>query len=336
MEKIQELIKKPLVIAAIGFVLGLIIGLPVLGWGVMPVQWKDADPSYLRADVKDDYFCMVAESFIKTGDAVVAKSRLEGLGQYSETKMNSLLPGDCMLTSEEINSFKTGLGAATVPLPNAENNTNTTEESGKKSPFVLVGVFCLVTLLIGGALAYLFLIRNKKNGVAPIRTQPAYQSVVEQQDSAPAQFEESDQEPPIAQFMSTYVAGDDLYDDSFSIDSPSGEFLGECGVSISETIGVGEPKKVTAFEVWLFDKNDIQTVTKVMMSQHAFDDPALSQRLASKGEPVLIQPGGRVLLETATLQLEARVVDIIYGQGALPEASFIDRITLELGIWQKK
>ncbi len=336
MEKIQELIKKPLVIAAIGFVLGLIIGLPVLGWGVMPVQWKDADPSYLRADVKDDYFCMVAESFIKTGDAVVAKSRLEGLGQFSETKLNSLLPGDCMLTSEEISTFKTGLGAATIPLPNTENKPAAeTEETGKKSPFVLVGVFCLVTLLIGGALAYLFLIRNKKNGTTPIRTQPNYQSVVDQSEAAPSQFEETGQEPPIAQFMSTYVTGDDLYDDSFSIDSPSGEFLGECGVSISETIGVGEPKKVTAFEVWLFDKNDIQTVTKVMMSQHAFDDPAISQRLASKGEPVLIQPNGRVLLETATLQLEARVVDIIYGQGALPEGSFIDRITLELAIWPK-
>jgi hypothetical protein len=44
---------------------------------------------------------------------------------------------------------------------------------------------------------------------------------------------------------------------------------GECGVGISETIGVGDPKKVTAFEVWLFDKNDIQTVTKVLMSAHA-------------------------------------------------------------------
>jgi len=34
---------------------------------------------------------------------------------------------------------------------------------------------------------------------------------------------------PIAQFMASYKLGDDLFDDSFSIDSPSGEFLGECG-----------------------------------------------------------------------------------------------------------
>ena len=101
---------------------------------------------------------------------------------------------------------------------------------------------------------------------------------------------------PIAQFMTTYVLGDDLFDDSFSIDSPSGEFLGECGIGISETIGVGEPKKVTAFEVWLFDKNDIQTVTKVLMSSHAFNDSATFQRLQAKGEPFLVERGKQVVL----------------------------------------
>lgn len=336
MDKILELIKKPLIAAAIGFILGLIIGLPVLGWGIMPVQWKDADPSYLRSDIKDDYFCMVAESFTKTGDAATAKSRLEGLGETSESKLNSILPGDCGLTSGEIDQFKAGLGAVSVPLPVQNEEIPDTENEPKgNNSFLLVGVLCLVTLLIGAALVYLFFFRNKKGNNQPVRTQFSNSSQPMNQTSEVMNYEELGQEPPIAQFMSTYVTGDDLYDDSFSIDSPSGEFLGECGVGISETIGVGDPKKVTAFEVWLFDKNDIQTITKVLMSQYAFDDPAISQRLASKGEPVLIAPGGKVYLETATLQLEARVVDMNYGQGALPEGSFMDRLTLELAVWPK-
>jgi len=65
----------------------------------------------------------------------------------------------------------------------------------------------------------------------------------------------------MVQFMASYKAGDDLFDDSFSVDSPRVNFW-RVWVGISETIGVGVPKKVTAFEVWLFDKNDIQTVTK--------------------------------------------------------------------------
>jgi len=140
---------------------------------------------------------------------------------------------------------------------------------------------------------------------------------------------------PISQFMTTYVLGDDLYDDSFSIDSPTGEFLGECGVGISETIGVGDPKKVTAFEIWLFDKNDIQTVTKILLSKHAYQDNNIKQRLMSKGELILVEPGQQILLETATLQLEAKIQDASYGQGALPDGSFFDRLTLELNVWQK-
>jgi hypothetical protein len=106
-------------------------------------------------------------------------------------------------------------------------------------------------------------------------------------------------------------------------------------VGISDIIGVGDPKKVSAFEVWLFDKNDIQTVTKVLMSQHAFNDPTVSQKLASKGEPVLAEPGKRIVLETASLQLEARVVNMNYGQGALPANSFFEQVTLELAVWPK-
>jgi hypothetical protein len=135
--------------------------------------------------------------------------------------------------------------------------------------------------------------------------------------------------------MASYKLGDDLFDDSFSIDSASGEFLGECGVGISETIGVGDHKKVTAFEVWLFDKNDIQTVTKVLMSAHAFNDGAIRQRLEAKGEPVLVEPGIETVLETQTLQLVARVADMSYGDSAMPADSFFDHVLLELSVWSK-
>ena len=101
-------------------------------------------------------------------------------------------------------------------------------------------------------------------------------------------------------------------------------------------IGVGEPKKVTAFEVWLFDKNDIQTITKVIMSPHAFNDPGFRSKLEAKGELIAVEPHKEILLETQTLQMIATVSDMQYGQGALPDGSYFDRITLELAIWSKK
>ena len=192
---------------------------------------------------------------------------------------------------------------------------------------------CVLTLVIGGLLAYLFLFRNRRPSIANNRSPISNVGRVAIDTAA---YAEGGQEPPIVQYLTTYNLGNDLYDDSFSIDSPTGEFLGECGVGISEPIGVGDPKKVTAFEVWLFDKNDIQTVTKVLMSQHAFSDAAINQRLASKGEPVLAEPGKRIVLETATLQLEARVVNMAYGSGAMPSSSFFEQMTLELAVWPKK
>jgi hypothetical protein len=136
--------------------------------------------------------------------------------------------------------------------------------------------------------------------------------------------------------MTTYVLGDDLYDESFSIDTQGGDFLGEYGVGVSESIGVGEPKKVTALEVWLFDKNDIKTATKVLMSSNAFQDPELRARLEAKGELVPLEPQGQIILETDTLQLLVTVTDLEYGSGALPPESFFERITLEMAIWPKE
>lgn len=71
------------------------------------------------------------------------------------------------------------------------------------------------------------------------------------------------------------------------------------------------------------------------MSEHAYYDNALRERLETKGEPFLAEPGAEMILETATLRLVARVVDMAYGSGASPQRSFFERLTLELAVWEK-
>jgi hypothetical protein len=112
--------------------------------------------------------------------------------------------------------------------------------------------------------------------------------------------------------------------------------MGEYGVGVSEAIGVGDPKKVTAMEVWLFDKNDIKTATKVLMSEHAYNDPEIRQKLEAKGELILVEPKKQIVLETQTLQLLATVADMEYGEGMLPPSSFFERLTLELAVWKRE
>jgi len=149
-------------------------------------------------------------------------------------------------------------------------------------------------------------------------------------------FQATGMEPPLVQFMTTYLRGDDLYDDSFSIETQGGEFLGETGVGISEVISTTDSKNVTAFEVWLFDKNDIRTVTKVLMSDHAFNDDAIRAKLAPKGEAVRAESGLRVVLETASLRVQARIVDVSYSTSAMPPNGVFERITLELAAWKRE
>ena len=142
---------------------------------------------------------------------------------------------------------------------------------------------------------------------------------------------------PIARFRTAYTRGHDTYDDAFSIENANGDFLGECGVGISETLGAAAPKNVTAFEVWLFDKNDIRTITKVIMSDHAFFDDALKAKLAPKGEPVLARESETIVLETATLIINAEITELDYGAaGDLPDASYFERFTIELSAWAKE
>jgi hypothetical protein len=327
MDDIREQLNRPLWVGIISFIVGLLIGLVVLGWWLWPVQWTDAGPSDLRPEYQEIYLRMAIDSYTLNQDAAFAQQRIAEVGENSTEILANIVANPGTQDPDSIQAFILFAGAEPVEeaTPPPEEEEGETSLARRWLPWL-----CLITLLLAGALVAVFLIRNRSFSFSLPSTRKEVPAEADYPEYPAAQ-----EEPPLAQFMTTYQIGNDLFDDSFSIDSPAGEFLGECGVGISETIGVGDPKKVTAFEVWLFDKNDIQTVTTVLMSQNAFADDATRQRLSAKGEPVLAEPSRELVLETATLRLEARVVDMSYGSGALPPESFFDRLTLELVAWPK-
>jgi hypothetical protein len=338
MNQIREYLKRPLIIGILGIVVGLLIGL-VIGWKVWPVQWIDAGPSNLHPGYQEMWLRMAIISYGKTNDATNAKVEFDALGKTGTDALALVKSNPGVIDPNLVTQFEAAVSttASTPVATQAASATPTvsTTKTGKSNLTTLLIVMCVVTLLVGAAIVAYFVLQSRKRttGITPTAQTPVTEV------ETPAEWTNmpaSGEQAPMVQFMASYKAGDDLFDDSFSIDSPSGEFLGECGVGISETIGVGVPKKVTAFEVWLFDKNDIQTVTKVLMSAHAFNDPTIRQKLEAKGEPFQAISGGQTILETATLKLVARVVDMAYGQGALPENSYFDSLVLELAIWQKQ
>jgi hypothetical protein len=333
MNSIRQQFSSPLIVGVIGLILGIIFGLVVLGWWLWPVKWINANPEHLSAAAKEEYLRMSVEAYGQNGDIQKARDRYNALGDDAEDVLAQVANNPDDLDSALILNFNDAVAmAAPIELatPEAEAEAGEVEKPSNILAWLLP-VVCVLLLGLIAVAVYVFIVRGRmlNRSMAPTPTMEA------EEISRQVQYTEYDEgaEPPIAQFMASYKIGDDLFDDSFSIDSPSGEFLGECGIGISETIGVGDHKKVTAFEVWLFDKNDIQTVTKVLMSSHAFQDKSISQRLEAKGEPVLAEPGVETSLETQTLQLVARVIDMSYGDGNMPSQSYFNHLILELSVW---
>lgn len=331
MSSLSGLSKQPIILIVVAALIGVLIGVP-LGWATVKVV--NTTPAVMRPDLQEDYLRMAIDSFRVNRDPNLAVQRWDNLGPAAQPLFEKIQKDPQGIDPVVIIAF--GQVITAVKGANPSGSTKAPAAGGASGTTVLLGAV-LVLLLVGAATAF-FLLRRLMVSRATGREPPAGGQAAEinrEPSKNKTNFESLGVAPPITQNMTTYVLGDDLYDEAFSIDSPNGEFLGEYGVGVSETIGIGDPKKVTALEVWLFDKNDIKTATKVLMSAHAFSDPAIRARLEAKGELIQIEPQRQVVLETETLQLLATVVDLQYGNSAMPDKSHFERVTLELAIWRK-
>lgn len=321
--------RQPLLATIVAFILGLFIGLVVLGWGLWPVEWTDAAPQHLAQSDKDAYLRNVADLYAFDGNqdkvrqSLAAWPNADAAAAVCDLRNRSTDPAE-QQRLEAIAMVVNGTDCATLAASGV-----TTEEGGRNlTPILLLGL--LLVVFVGASLFVL----QRRNAMLDDAGMDG--GAVAMPEAAPVGGDQEIATIPLAQFNSNYTFGRDTYDDSFSIENSGGEFLGECGVGISESIGTDAPKNVTAFEVWLFDKNDIRTVTKVVMSDHAFFDEALKAKLAPKGEPVLAREGDVIVLETASLIINAEIKEMSYGEGTLPPQSFFQSFTVELSAWAKE
>jgi hypothetical protein len=135
----------------------------------------------------------------------------------------------------------------------------------------------------------------------------------------------------LQEFTATFIPGDASYDETFSIDAPGGGYLGECGMTFSEMLN-GDPNRIPAVEVWLFDKSDIRTVTKVLMSDYAYGNPGLREKLAPRGDAILARPGQGFVLDAQTLRLEGEIDDLDYLEAEGPARSAFRELTVTMRV----
>ena len=336
MGTLSTLTERKWVLPVVGVIAGIGLGL-FYAWQINPVTWTEVEPVMLREDLRQDYLRMAIDSYMVNRDAKRALDRYNALGEFAAGTLDAVSAEPEEVSTEAIQSFRALLE---IELP-PESEAEPAEEEGAFAGITQYIVpVCGATLALGILLAGVLFLRSR--GRNDEEEAPEFEGAFDAEIMMPEGALEPDvqagpvsTEDTLATFRTIYAIGDDDYDDSFSIESGTGEFLGECGVGIGELIGVGEPKKVSAFEVWLFDKNDIQTVTKVLMSDYAFRDDETRSRLAAKGDPMAAEPGGVISLQTASLEVEARVVDLSYGQGTLPDQSYFERLTIELRAWSR-
>jgi hypothetical protein len=331
MNSLSAFFKKPLLVGIVMLIIGFSLGL-LWGWVIQPVEWVDAAPDVLRPDYQETYLRMAIDSFIVNHDPNLAIRRYQDLGKDAPTRLAEIQTSPGAQDKRSIEIFS-DLVQTAVPQTGEESSAPSSGGTAK-SPwmkYLLIGVAVFLILAVG-IFAYRLFRPNFSSGEAT----PVMKAQEINRQAEKTNYEAMGLKTPIARTMTTYVLGDNLYDESFSIETQAGEFMGEYGVGVSEAIGVGDPKKVTAMEVWLFDKNDIKTATKVLMSEHAYNDPEIRQKLEAKGELILVEPKKQIVLETQTLQLLATVADMEYGEGMLPPSSFFERLTLELAVWKRE
>ncbi len=336
---LRDMIKgKPILFLLIFFFIGCLLGWWVMGYIVWPVQYAGEAHSYdLTAPEKERYIVMVADSYKMTGDSVEAKKQFADwnsseLGLLLANVSANLRVQGQTEQAQRVEDLASLLVAGTVaPLPTQDTETPPSAQQeipaqsiAQSGGFPLMSIIqiCigLVVILIVIA-AILFVVDLRRRGPRPEK--PRFDAHIIIADA------EKD-ETAIGHFRSRYSLGDDNYDESFSLETEEGEFLGECGVGISEMLESGPPDKVTAFEVWLFDKSDIRTVTKVLMSEFAFNEPSLRDKLAPKGDALLAQEGMTFAIETETFDMEVRVTEVSYGtEGEYPH-SYFETLAVEL------
>ncbi|HEX9014248.1 MAG TPA: hypothetical protein VF813_12050, partial [Anaerolineaceae bacterium] len=90
METIREQLKNPMATGVAGLVVGLLIGLFVLGWGLWPVKWVDASPAFLRSDLKQDYLRMAIDSYAQNQDKSLAAERWSELGAGAQDVLDTV------------------------------------------------------------------------------------------------------------------------------------------------------------------------------------------------------------------------------------------------------
>jgi hypothetical protein len=152
----EDLRSKYLPLLAI-FLAGLLIGWLVIGWNLWPVQYTNALPVDLRADQRDQYLLMTAESYMANGNLDLAQQRFQYWtpSQLANDLSNLLgrLQTNNPAQASEVQQLATALKVApqpgAAPAAPAPAAAPATSSFGQTLQRVCVGALYVLLVLLG-------------------------------------------------------------------------------------------------------------------------------------------------------------------------------------------
>jgi len=352
---------RPLIVGLLfGFFIGLILGL-VWAWMVQPADYAgSAYPSELSEQYQKTYVQSVSEAYFATRDLDAAANRLatfspqekvellaqtsdeyRAAGRDTEADMvgdlsASLAQGE-QWPAEDISAGLTAADASEafalkmgqVPQPDAAESqpqAAAPEAAEDSSGGTNWGRILLIAVVVIAAIVLILFLLTR---IKPKRKAIEHVSKAEMEQVV---LDDGSAMEPLRQWVGTYTTGQDSYDESFTIETDASDFLGECGMGILDGFASGSPKKVLAFDVWLFDKTDIRTISVPVMSKFAFEDDVLRGKLPPDSNPALATEGGVFDIETTALLVKAKIEEVSYGDGP-PEMSYFTTLKISLSAY---
>ncbi len=214
MDALRKYLEQPAITGVVGFVVGAIVGLVVLGWWLFPVSYTDAFPEHLRLDFREDYLRMAVDSYSVNLNAQKARQRYDGLGEDSANLLQTIRMEPNEQSVAAVSQFSLAVEGGQPPVaepgepqPPAETPPET---EGGIDPLVTM---CGLTVVLAALLAGVFYFRRQQE--VRVQTSPEVAA-----PTVPGDMTGSGEDPPLAQFMTTYMLGDDLFDNSFSVELP--------------------------------------------------------------------------------------------------------------------
>lgn len=329
--------------AAVGLIVGLLLGWFVLGWWIAPVQWVDARPGDLHPRWQDHYIAMVVDSYVLTGDRQTAEARLEGfdretLGHVFGRVEAELEAAGAIRQAEGLRQLADQLDVSlvvpevpavattTAPTPAAEAEATAARSSlailGGSRLAQVCGIVILTFLIVVAGVAGLVWYRNRPAPFGARKETP--QGVGLPRDKqrigsinlgGRATVEYNDEGPGYEETIQIY-RGDDI--------------IGSCGLRSVTTLSDGE--HVVACAAWLYEPRapERSADTRVLTSRRVYQNTALRNAVAHDREPGEVLPaesGQTAHLEHETLEMTLRVLEVEYAD---PDEQYISRLIVEM------